>query len=117
MTMKSVFAAALTAVVLVGATVAVRADEKEVREKLLTVERELAPLRQKAMADAEVKVAKEAMKTAAEKVEQALQAAMIKSDPKAKDLLEQRTKLQEEIAALHKAEMAPKKKAPAEKKE
>ena len=124
MSLKSVMAATLAAVVLVGATVSVRAEEKDLKEKLAAVEKELMPIKTKAATDPEVKAAQEAVKSAQEtvktaqaKLQQATEAAMIKVDPKAKDLLEQRTKLQAEAAAVRRAEMGAAKKAPAEKKE
>ena len=60
MRMKSMLSAALTAAVLLGTTLVVRADEakdKELQDKIAAVEKELAPIRSKANADEEVKAA------------------------------------------------------------
>ncbi|MCG3147486.1 MAG: hypothetical protein PCFJNLEI_00926 [Verrucomicrobiae bacterium] len=116
MKLKHIVAAGLTAIVMNSMTLSVRADEATLKDKIAAIDKELAPLKRKAAADPDVKAAQEAAKAAQAKVAQATEAAMIKADPKAKDLLEQRAKLMEEAAALRKAEMDAKKK-PAEKKD
>ena len=78
---------------------------------------ELQPIQKTAAADPDLKAARDAVKVAQEKVVQATEAAMIKADPKAKDLLEQRKKLRDELAALQKAEMETKKKETEKKPE
>lgn len=125
MRMKWMLAAGLTAAVLFGATLTVRADEaktKELSDKIAAIVKDLSPLRSKAQANPEVKAAHEATVAAHEvamaaqaKEYAALEAAMIALDPKAKDLIEERKKLQAELEAAKKAEMDAKKK-PAEKK-
>src|SRR5207249_4209218 len=109
--------AALTAAVLFGATVSARADEKELRDKMAGIEKELMSIRKKASEDADVKAAGDALKAAQQKYNETLDAAMIKADPKAKELLDEKKKVQDEMAALKKAEAEAKKKAAAEKKE
>jgi len=115
MKLKHIVAVALTAVVLASVTVSVRADEAALKEKIAAIDKELAPLKRKAAADPDVKAAQEAAKAAQAKVTQATDAAMIKADPKAKELIEQRAKLMDEAAALRKAEMDAKKKEGAKK--
>jgi hypothetical protein len=116
--MKLLCVVTLAVVAAVGAPLTVSAESKEadLKAKIAAIDKELAPIKKKASADPEVKAAQEEAKAAQAKANQLLEAAMIKADPKAKDLLEHRAKLMEESAALRKAEMDAKKKA-AEKKE
>jgi hypothetical protein len=78
-------------------------ETKELQDKLAAIEKDLAPIGSRAWIDDEYKVARAAYLEASAKYRQAWEAAMIKEDPKAKELLEKLTKLREEAGALKKA--------------
>ena len=104
MNVKSVLAVALTVVVLAGVSVSVRADEAEVKGKISSIDKELSPYARKVHEDADVKTAAEELKASQAKLTHALEAALIKAYPPAKELLEQRTKLQQELTSIRMAE-------------
>ena len=104
MNVKSILAVALTVVVLAGLTGTGRADEAELKGKIVAIDKELAPYGRQVHEDADVKAAAEELKAAQAKMTHSLEAALIKAYPQAKELLEQRAKLQQELVTLRKAE-------------
>ena len=98
----------LAAVVLLWGSPQLQADdEKAMKDQIVAIDKELAPIRKKATADPEVKAAADALKAAQERHASTLEAAMIRADPKAKELLDQKKKLLEELAAARKAAKQP----------
>jgi septal ring factor EnvC (AmiA/AmiB activator) len=87
----------------------------ETKEEIAAIDKQLAPIRKKAMADPEVKAAQEQLKAAQEKYNAAIEAAMKRTDPKAEGLLAERKKLSDEIAAAKKAAAKPAEAKPAKK--
>ena len=104
MNVKSVLAVALTVVVLAGVSVSVRADEAELKGKITAIDKELSPYGRQVHDDADVKTAAEELKASQAKLSHALEAAVIKAYPPAKELLEQRAKLQQELTSIRMAE-------------
>ncbi len=76
-----------------------KADEASIKQQITEIDKQWAPIRRKALADPEVKAAQE-------KLNAAMEAAIAKADPKGKELLDQRKKLVEELAAERKAAAA-----------
>jgi len=113
MNVKSVLAVALTVVMLAGVSVSGRADEAELKGKITSIDKELSPYARKVHEDADVKAAAEELKAAQAKLTHALEAALIKAYPPAKELLEQRAKLQQELNSIRMAEREANKPAPA----
>lgn len=79
-----------------------QADDKDLKDKIAAVEKDLAPFRKKAATDPEVKAAKEALAAAQAKYAEALDAATAKVDPKAKELIDKKKELQDQLAAKKK---------------
>jgi len=104
MNVKSVLAVAVTVVVLAGVSVSVRADEAELRGKITAIDKDLSPYARQVHDDADVKTAADELKAAQAKLTHALEAAVIKAYPPAKELLEQRAKLQQELTSIRMAE-------------
>jgi C4-type Zn-finger protein len=101
--MKHITACCLAAALLFGGVAAVQADEADLKQQVAAIDKELAPMKKKATADPDVKAAQEAVKAAQAKYNDAVEAAMIRADPKAKELLDKRKALSDQMAAARKA--------------
>lgn len=116
MNRKLTVIALLTAVVMLGLALVVRADiatENQLRSQIAALDKQLEPIRTKVKrTDPDVAAAIETARAAQAALTHAIETAMARIEPKARNWLDERVKLQEQLSAMVKADMANVKKAP-----
>src|ERR1051326_8835254 len=105
--MKKFVSVCLGTTLLLAGIQAVEADDASTKDQIAAIDKQLMPIRKKAMEEADVKAAADQARAAHEKFNATVEAAMERLDPKAKELLAQRKKLLDDAAAAKKAAAKP----------